>query len=354
MTIIGAIISISLILLNEPIIVNLELNQIANIDFENEYFKMDGILINNYRDIVIFPDDKLTFKTTLHNKSDKEIDYVPTIKLLRGEKTVDGPTQLANRTLNPNVGWTFYKHEFFVGDEGTKRLQIMIEGTEVEAGTQIPIQYIETDLQILSLSNKIQSDQTNTLLMGVIASSFIGGGTLSALYFNQKTSKKEIKKLDKQNELSEKQINLLQKQNQDLKEQTSIQNRPWVSVADIEPRYSLKPNFLEINIKNFGKSPAHNILVRSLVSDDKVTEDELEIFNFADNFYSLAPNEIISIRLIITPDDYKIGHSSMEPLYFGLELNYTYENDKTGKLLLLGSVNEGKGFAMTQIKKVLE
>jgi len=354
MTIIIAIGSISLILLNEPIIVNFDLNQISKIDFENEYFIMNGVLINNYRDVVIFPNDKLTFKATLLNKSDKEIDYIPTIKILQGEKIIDGPIQLVNRTLIPNVGWTFYQHEFFVGDEGTKRFQITINGTDIETGNQIPTKYIEIDLQILSLSNKIQSDQTNTLLAGVIASFMIGGGTLTALYFNQRTSNKEISKLDNQNELSEKQIRLLKKQNQDLKEQTSIQNRPWVSIADVEPRYHLKPNMLEINIKNFGKSPAHNVIYRGLVSTDGISEEDLKQFSFFPDSYTLAPNEIIAMRQIITPEQYKIAHGSGNCLYFALELNYTYEKDKPGKLILFGDINEGSGFAMTQHRKILK
>lgn len=354
MTIIGAIISISYILFNEQIIINFELNKISDIDFENNYFALDAVLINNYRDSIVFPDDKLTVSAVLLNKWDREMNYFPTIKVLQGEKMIQGPFQLKNYTLIPNEGWTFFQQTFFVGDENTKRLQITIEGFDVETGDQIIKNDIEVELSILSLSNKIQSEQVNTLLMGVIASSVIGGGTLTALYFNQRNSHKEIKKLDKQNELSEKQIKLLQKQNQDLKEQTSIQNRPWVSIADIEPRYSLKPNMLEINIKNFGKSPAHNIVSSFMVSDEEINEENWNPITVSSDSYSLAPNEIIAMRRVLTPDEYKMAHGSRRSLYFALELNYTYENEKTGKFVLFGDVNEGARFAMTQSKKILE
>ncbi len=65
---------------------------------------------------VNFPDDKLTVKAALINKWDNELNYCPTIKVLQGEKIIEGPFQLQNYTLIPNKGWTFFQQEFFVGD----------------------------------------------------------------------------------------------------------------------------------------------------------------------------------------------------------------------------------------------
>ena len=116
------------IFLDEPIIISLELNQISKVELENSYFRTEnGIVINNFRDTIIFPDDKLTFKTTLINKSEKTIDYTPIIRILQGEVIVKGPIQLENRTLIPYEGWTFYQKEFFVGGEGAKRLAELTE-----------------------------------------------------------------------------------------------------------------------------------------------------------------------------------------------------------------------------------
>ena len=125
LTIIGTVVSISGILLNEPIVINLELNKIKDNDFENNYFKLDYLLINNYRDSVIFPDDKLTVKAGLVNKWDNNLNYFPTIKVLQGEKIIEGPFQLQNYTLIPNGGWAFFQQEFFV-DDATSMLKYIV------------------------------------------------------------------------------------------------------------------------------------------------------------------------------------------------------------------------------------
>lgn len=213
LTLVSAAASITaVLLLNEPIIVEFELNELSKVDLENEYFKMEGVLINNFRDIVIFPEDKLTFKTTLKNKSEQSIDYTPIIKILQGENTVQDPIILPNRTLLPERGWTFWQTDFFVGGEGTKRLEIEIKIRDANTWEELPSKTFEKDLQVLSLSNKIQSDQNITLLAGILVSGLIGSITLAALYSNQKTSKKEVKQLEVQNELMKTQNEQLQKQ----------------------------------------------------------------------------------------------------------------------------------------------
>lgn len=210
------------IFLDESIIISLELNQISKVELENSYFRTEnGIVINNFRDTIIFPDDKLTFKITLINKSEKTIDYTPIIRILQGEVIVKGPIQLENRTLIPYEGWTFYQKEFFVGGEGAKRLEIEIGGIDLETGEKIPSELFEKDLQILSLSDKIQSDQAKILFAGIIASAAIGGITLMALYLNQRTANREVIQLEKQNELMKKQNKQLQKQ---FNEQMKIMN----------------------------------------------------------------------------------------------------------------------------------
>ena len=52
------------ILLDEPFIVEFDLNQIDTINGESKFLHTEkGKLINNYRSGVVFPSDKITYKT---------------------------------------------------------------------------------------------------------------------------------------------------------------------------------------------------------------------------------------------------------------------------------------------------
>lgn len=210
---IGLIVGLSSTVFSEPIVINFELNEVSKVDIENNFFKTDqGVIINNFRNTVIYPNDKLTYKTILINKHETPVEYTAFIILRQGGKQVFDPIQLETRNMTGYNYWTTYQREFFVGDEGVKELEIQIQGHDPDSGEMVTSKNFVKNIEVLSLSEKLQSDQNNLTFWGLLASSVIGVGTLAALYFSQKTANKEIGKLDEQNDHLKTQNELLRKQ----------------------------------------------------------------------------------------------------------------------------------------------
>lgn len=245
---------------DEVIIVNFDLNEISKIELSNSMFQTNGVLINNFRDGVIFPDDKLTFKTSVINQYELPVEYSGFVTLLHKGQPIQEKITFIPRNLTANGGWTAYQAEFFAGDEGTNELEITFTATDPETRRVMLTDSFKLDLEILSLSDKIQSDQTTTLLIGVIASSVIGGITATALILNQKTAKKEIQHLEKQNVLSNKQNEFLQKQNQNIQEQFKSINRPWVVLG--KNSGMVGDNQVDFFLENLGNLPAEKIVIK--------------------------------------------------------------------------------------------
>lgn len=323
--IIGAIIAIVVTILavifDEPIIVNFELNEVTKVEIKNSYFETTGVIINNFRDTVIFPDDKLTLKIALVNKFAKKIEYTPTIKILQGGKIIEGPFELESRVLAPNGGWTSYQKEFFVGGEGIKELEILFTGLDGETKEELVSTLFEKDLQVLSLNDKLQSDQNNTLLLGVIFSLIIGGGTVTALILNQKTSKAEVSQLEIQNE------NFLKK--------TSEQIRPWISVQDSDIQAKIEGNFVVVCLKNYGKTTAKNMKVIGYSKNKPFSKKELIKKGDKYKTTAMAPNEIWIEKIKLDPNT-KLIFENSNLGHFGLHIKYNYEDKGIGITTIIG------------------
>lgn len=338
--IVVSVLSITGILLDEPIIINLELNKISDIDLKNSVFKTNGILLNNFRDTVIFPDDKLTYKTNLVNNHEDYVNYFVSLTLMQGGNPVSY-AEFENRTLVPNGGWTSYQTEFFVGEEGTKELKINFVGKHPTTNEVIIHKTFSKDLQIQSLSDKIQSDQTFALSIGVIASSVIGGITATALILNQKTAKKEVY--------------LLEEQSKEIRNQSKIQNRPWIGEATAylghevylnnknEEKDDDEWNLLNseqknafnvtkirryIEIKNFGTLPATKVVCKGKFFIDTIpSKHDVERISPTSSA-TLMPNATTRFKFNVTIEEEKAAKDPSQKCYFGWETEYQSINSQ--------------------------
>jgi len=207
---------------------------------------------------------------------------------------------------------------------------------------------LERDIQVLSLANKLQDDANQLTYKGLIAVSVVGIGTIAALIMNVIFSKLEVDKLDTQNQYSGNQIKLLKNQNKDLKEQTSIQNRPWVSLISENP-VTLQGNHFQIQFKNYGKSVATDITTISMIKKGKITTDEL-IEKVPSSPFDLSPQEKFSHWLLIPKDILDVIGTS--DIYFGIILQYKFEETKEGESLLIARWGKELQRESFEIKKL--
>lgn len=332
---------------------NLEQSKpIATLNFkESEWIKINTAnLLAQFGDRIISPNDPVTLFLNVTNKVPLNIMIGPEFyPYITGE--LGDVKHVVPMTYGREHTGTFSRH-YFPTSEGLNILTVALK-ISYPNGTFLTYQNATTSFHVVSNTDKLQIQQNNFLFWGITASAIIGGGTLTALYFNQKTSKEEISKLDKQNKLSAKQIKLLKTQNDDLKEQTSIQNRPWISIADRKPSHELSSIMLKIFIKNFGKSPANNITFRGLTDDKPLTIESLSKTANAGFNYSLAPNEGMSFRQVISPEEYKAGHGG-NGFYFAMYVEYTYENSKKGNFALSGIIHDASSRGMEYSEKIID
>ncbi|MCV0367326.1 MAG: hypothetical protein K5798_08725 [Nitrosopumilus sp.] len=210
------------VILDEIVIVEFDLNQIDSINGGSYYVHTEnGKLINNYRSGAIFPSDKITYKTDLVSNVDDIITVKPTVKVIQAGTNVTEPVEMRILGFDNKGELEKISQEFFVGREG--RTEIIIEYQILNNTTQkqIDLARLTSEIEVLSLSDKLQSDQNYTLLVGIIVSGGIGFITFLALRSSQKTAKNEVKQLEIQNDLMKTQNEQLQKQ---FKEQIKLMN----------------------------------------------------------------------------------------------------------------------------------
>ena len=107
---------------------------------------------------------------------------------------------------------------------------------------------------------------------------------------------------------------------------------------------------MNIFIKNYGNSTAINIIFHGVVDFSPISIDTRNSWGESPHRFSLAPKEIMSLRQILTPEEYKEGHGG-KGLFFGISVQYTFEGSKIGSFTLVGSINEIDGSGMLYHKK---
>ena len=291
---------IASIVFDESFIVLFDLNKISSPVGRSDYvYTEKGTLINNYRDNVVFPNDKITYKTTLKYQQTEDVTVIPTIKIIQGGKNTTNPIELKSIDFHNKGESRDISQEFFVGNEGHNEIIIEYQIFNSSNNVQLDLARITEQVEVLSLSDKLQSDQNNTLFLGTIASVIIGAVTTLALIFSVHYSKEEVNRFDEQNTFSKEQIRLLGNQNDELKKHNILQNRPWIVInplkfhlavldtreipwEDYLKNVSADPNFevpkevrMIVSCKNVGSSPARVIQYRYR-GTEKITLEQLK------------------------------------------------------------------------------
>ncbi len=177
----------------ESIVQNLNLNEVKKIDSaSNKYFKFtEGKILNYKRSQVIFPNDKLNYLYTIQNISTQNLTFAPILHIKTAGKDIQDPIPLTALTINAGKSLINWQH-FFIAHQGNIELDLNVRILDPENNNAL-IDEIDvlTDVDVLSLSEKLQSDlnTSNTLL--VVFSGITAITTASYFGLHLKQQKKE-------------------------------------------------------------------------------------------------------------------------------------------------------------------
>lgn len=316
----------------------------------SEIYQVENLrLVNMVRESYIFPNDRLEYRFTINNPLDQNIRVSYDFEVFT--------TAEHEREFQDKGEWfiqnsqTEHKQlEFFLKEEKPYdlKLNLIFYNSTDDKIAQFPP--IETDIRVLSLENKLQDDANQLTFQGLIAVSVVGIGTIGALIMNVIFSKLEVDKLDTQNQYSKDQIELLKNQNEDLKEQQSIQNRPWISLISENPT-TLVGDLFQIEFENYGKTIATDIKVTSMVKQGKITRKELIKNGTSYPKFDISPREVFS-HMVPIPDDVLKIINSVADIYVGVIIQYKYEKRKKGESLLIANWNNSLQKTYYEIKKL--
>lgn len=257
---------------------------IANFQFEeSEWIKINSANVYTQGKHVVTPNDQLYVIFNVTNKVQKNILIEPEFHTYQAGHLKEV------RPISPAIFGFEYTGTidgvYYPTFEGLNIVETAFK-ISYSNGTFLTYQNATTGFNVISKTDELQIQQNDYVLLGFIASTIIGAGTLTVLYFTQRTSNK--------------QIDLLKTQNKDLKDQFNLENRPWVVPSDIVPKFvsfedgttidydlaedmiRLKTNksksvnrSYEIIVKNVGKLPA-TVRGKMINGQTKIEKDDLE------------------------------------------------------------------------------
>lgn len=293
-------------------IINLEqYKPIANLQFEeSKWIKINSA--NFYTRIgerAITPNDQVTLVLNVTNKVPLNIMIEPEFHTYQAGKLVD----------IRNVSHMVYGHEYtgiftrnyFPTSEGLNVIKVALK-ISYSNGTFLTYQNTTTVFDVISKTDKLQMQQNDYLLIGVIASSFIGGGTVLALAFNVHFSRKEVDHLEKQ---------------------AKTENRPWLGATTMMT-INRAPLQLIFHYKNYGKFPANDVEEKHGFSNEMLSKDAYE---------RELDGKKVPHTSVILPDqgaNYTIGGiteeianrlSELKPLFLAIIIDYTFGENKKGR-----------------------
>lgn len=317
---------------------------IATLDFpEDKLIKINSANIYSF-DQVVSPNDQLTLMLNVTNKNSTRFYVEPKIYLDVGGEVLKKREDFEPIQLGINYTGVLLPYTFFAANEGQNNVRVALAISSFN-GTFIKYENATTSFSVLSTSDKLLHDQNNTVLLGVIFSGIIGTATVVALFGTKRSSDRyadELRESNKflktQTETAVGQMGVLKEQNQLYREQFSLLNRPWISISNLDPLVH-QPCYLYVPLKNYGKTPAVRIKTKYLVKEDNITVDELERDGKPVETADMTPDEIWSENLEMPKETYD-KMLSTDNCYFGLYIEYSYENNKTGTTTIICQIQK--------------
>lgn len=328
---------------------------ITNFQFEeSEWIKINSANVYTQGKQVVTPNDQLLVIFNVTNKVSKNILIEPEFHTYQAGqlKEIKPISSVVYGFKNTGIIDGVYFPTF----EGLNIVEVAFK-ISYSNGTFLTYQNATTGFNVISKTDELQIQQNDYILWGFFASTLIGAGTLTVLYFTQRTSNRQISKMDDQlskmdiqNSLLEKQIDLLKTQNEDLKEQQSIQNRPWISLIAEHP-VTLHEGLFQIQFENFGNSVATNVVTTSRIKKGEITKEDLIKNGITYPEFDISPKESFSHILPIPEEIQKIIDTDND-IHIGIIIKYKFEQTKEGECIIIARWEKSIKKSMYEIKKL--
>lgn len=308
--------------LNEKFGAAFVIKTIDNLDAE--YFSItEWRISNSARAGYVFPYDKLNYHATITSK----VPYHTIVNYILEINSGDSNSVKANGilSLNPHSSGEI-PLVFSTEREGYHDVKLtinMYNGTDYDPNgvvTALDQEIRITKLDVLSSNDKLLAEQNVYVLLGVGASSVIGAITLYVLWEQRKIAREQITKLKESNDI--------------LQDQFKRENRPWIAFDnDVEHQVELESNSIRINMKNLGKSVAHDVHTIGLSTISEMSVVELLKYGMWDKPVSFAPNEPYVLSVDLPKGVTKL--EDLTQLYVGVFARYKIGDSKYGAFIMI-------------------
>jgi|GEM_PF-6093308 len=283
----------------------------------------------------ISPQDPLSARFIFVNNYIAPVDVRPHLQLTGGDGHKDMKDLIDNSCV---VATTCPKEfNFTAGSEGRNTAVFVLDIYNHTTNTFLGQQNATADFPVVSYADKLHALANWYTLLGIIIAAVIGIATVVALFRTEKRASEHTTQLKEQNVI--------------LREQASIQNRPWISLGDSDSIFHVSTNVLQINLKNYGKTVATDIVTKVYAMDGTLTIEELKQKGKELPSSSMAPTEIWFEDIPITPELYNKMETSSD-CHFGLFIQYGYENSKKGSTIIIGKITKGRTELDLEIKQM--
>lgn len=264
----------------------------ATIKFlDNKWINVDhAVIYNKYSIGDIFPDNNLILSLTITNKLNTPTGIEPKIYTSTGGIVIKTKEDYGMYIIvGGKTDTKFY--DFYAGKEGQNEIKIAVQVTNFTG--HIPYGYVNSSafIDVLS-SSKLQQQSNSYTFYGLIFSGVIGVLTVIALYLTLSSSRHHVAELKDQNKILEEETKML-------REQSSEQIRPWISISQKE----------------------------------------------------VAPSEYFS-HTIIVPQEIVIEATKSMNVHLGFHISYKFEKTKDGNCIIIGYWNFANNKFMYKIKKL--
>lgn len=320
--------------------------RIKNMDnLQTEYYDITDRKINSFaRGSYIIPYDKLMYHMTITSKVPYPTTLQYILEIKHGNESPEVKDEIILLKPYTTQGLPM---EFSTNHTGYHDLKITLNlhnGTDYDLTTPVLNQEVplSTKIDVLSLSDKLLAEQNLYVLIGVTFSAIIGSITLYALWKERESADKQIEQLKIQNkdfkEQSEKEIDQLKIQNGSYKEQSEKEIRPWLGLA-ADKQFELTNTSIDFHIKNYGSTPAIEMIATTLLKEEKIDEMDLLTNGKQDPPMDVIPSEQLVQAIEISKDVRE--KMKTHTFWIGMNISYKFENGKTGRTLVIGKLETG-------------
>jgi hypothetical protein len=272
---------------------------------KNEWFSANVTISNGFRVNHAVVNDELFYKISFNRLTDDSIKLEPVFSVLYGGSEVINDIKPTINLIDiKNAGDTY---RFFLDKIGENQivLKIKVINMTVNDGRELGTLATTMNLDVHSLSDKINTVGNSKQSSAIIISAVIGLLTVLALFTNIIISKRHLDEITKQG---------------------FDHNRPWIGIDDTaQLQLEIGDESVRIYLKNHGNLLAKDVTTWVHSSETEIKSEEEIMKGSKDNPIDIAPRETF-LQSIKYPDNKKKDNFSR--IFIGIHITYNISDSK--------------------------